>query len=231
MQLALGRTVEEEQKTNFSKISQLITGSRGILFTEKTMEEVKEFFDTFRSPHYARSGFVCSENYKLAAGTLPADRCPHPLEPQLRKLGLPTKLNQGRIELLNDVQVTKRGDILTPEQCKLLQIFGVKLAEFKVKVRYAWNQGRIKEIETEEEDDENESEEKGGEESKEELEGEEDEFGGLGGVSSGPPAAVVGIELRTAGTEDAEPFNFDEDDGGMDEAMEGGQDGEEDEDM
>lgn len=149
MQLALGKTPEEEQKSGLAKLAQTISGTRGLLFTDKSQEEVSEYFGAYRAQHFARSGFQCTGNYKLAAGTLPADRCPHPMEPLLRKVGLPTKLVQGKVELLNDVNVAVKGDTLTPEQCKIMQIFGVKLAQFKLHLLYAWKDGQVSEVEGE----------------------------------------------------------------------------------
>jgi mRNA turnover protein 4 len=159
MQLALGKTNEEELKSGLARLAQCVTGSRGLLFTDKSEEEVTEFFSSFRASHFARSGFECQGNYKLAVGPLPADRCPHPMEPMLRKLGLPTKLHQGKIELLNDVNVASKGDVLTPEQCKIMEVFGVKLAKFQVEVLYKWENGVVTEVEQTQKEEEEEEEE------------------------------------------------------------------------
>lgn len=53
---------------------------------------------------------------------------------------------QGRVELQSDVKVCAKGDILTPEQCKILQIFGVKMAKFNLEVLYMWHDGEVKEL-------------------------------------------------------------------------------------
>jgi len=42
------------------------------------------------------------------------------MEPQLRKLGLPTALKKGVVTCLFDYTVCKKGDTLTPEQAQLL---------------------------------------------------------------------------------------------------------------
>ena len=128
---------------------QTITGNRGLLFTDKPQSEVVESFSQFSASHFARSGFECTGNYKLREGELPADRCPHPMEPLLRKLGLPTELKMGKVLLRQDVNVAHKGDVLTPEQCKILQIFGVKLATFKIHLLYAFEDGVVTEIEGE----------------------------------------------------------------------------------
>ena len=49
----------------------------------------------------------------------------------MRKFGLSVKLRGDSVELENDVNVCNEGDVLTLEQCGILQIFGVKMAKSK----------------------------------------------------------------------------------------------------
>ncbi|XP_009323525.1 PREDICTED: mRNA turnover protein 4 homolog [Pygoscelis adeliae] len=68
------------------------------------------------------------------------------MEPQLRQLGLPTALKKGVVTLLSDYEVCKEGDVLTPEQARVLgassgtkKLFGYEMAEFKVTIKFLWN--------------------------------------------------------------------------------------------
>ena len=47
-------------------------------------------------------------------------------------LGLPTRLNFQKIELLSDVYICREGQTLNVEQCKLLKMLGHKMANFKL---------------------------------------------------------------------------------------------------
>jgi mRNA turnover protein 4 len=47
--------------------------------------------------------------------TDPPETLPHPLEPQLRKLGLPTQLKRGVPTLLREHVVCKKGQVLTAD--------------------------------------------------------------------------------------------------------------------
>ena len=77
----------------FPILLQHLRGNVGLLFTNKSKEEVTEWSETFADPDFARSGFVSDEGVSLDAG--PLEQFPHNMEPQLRKLGLPTALKKG----------------------------------------------------------------------------------------------------------------------------------------
>jgi len=50
----------------------------------------------------------------------PLNDFPYSMEPQLRKLGLPTALQRGVINLTQDYTVCTKGSVLTPEQVQIL---------------------------------------------------------------------------------------------------------------
>ena len=95
---------------------------------------VHSYFSAFHDRHFARSGCIASSDFSLEKGPLPADVAPHPLEPTLRKLGLPTRLAASVVELMHDTVVCSAGDVLTPEQCRLLQLFDQRQAAFRIHI-------------------------------------------------------------------------------------------------
>ena len=82
---------------NAAPFLQQLRGSVGLLFTNKSKEEVEEWFKSFAESDFARSGFTAEEAVSLDAG--PLEQFPHNMEPQLRQLGLPTALKKGNSRL------------------------------------------------------------------------------------------------------------------------------------
>lgn len=128
-----------------------VEGQRGLLFTTHDKETVVtirwdtiymqyfilqrfqiDWFDEYSAAEFARSGFKAQETVKLPEGPLPDFS--HAIEPHLRKLGMPTKLERGIVTLHNDYTICEKGQTLTPEQAKILKLVGRQLATFKVNV-------------------------------------------------------------------------------------------------
>lgn len=107
-------------------------GQRGLLFTTHDKETVVDWFKEYSAEEFARSGFKATETVKLSEGPLPDFS--HAIEPHLRKLGMPTKLDRGIVTLYSDFTVCEKGQSLTPEQAKILKLVGRPLATFKVNI-------------------------------------------------------------------------------------------------
>ncbi|KFM77461.1 mRNA turnover protein 4-like protein, partial [Stegodyphus mimosarum] len=138
MALALGRTLEDEYKPNLHKIGQRLKGERGLLFSNRSSEEVLSWFRSYSEGDFARSGNNATETVVLCEGAL--SEFPHSLEPYLRQLGLPTTLKKGIVHLVKDHEVCKVGDTLTPETARILKLLGYEMAEFHLKIECVWSQ-------------------------------------------------------------------------------------------
>ena len=117
--------------------------------TSHPPEIVTEWFESFVKTDFPRAGTVAPLTFTIPAGTvysrggqISVDKdapVPHSLEPTLRQLGMPTRLQKGIITLDAEYVVCKRGDILDSKQTRLLKHFGIACSEFKVKLIGYWN--------------------------------------------------------------------------------------------
>lgn len=114
------------------ELCEKMEGQRGLLFTEHDKETVVDWFKEYSAEEFARSGFKATETVKLPEG--PLKDFSHAIEPHLRKLGMPTKLDRGIVTLYSDFTVCEKGHTLTPEQAKILKLVGRPLATFKVNI-------------------------------------------------------------------------------------------------
>ena len=152
MTVALGRTKEDEYKENLNKVSEQMVGNVGLMFTNESDEKVREWFDTFAVPDYARSGNKATKTVTLPAGPLDENTYPHSMEPTLRSLNLPTELKKGVINLTSDYTVCKEDEILSPEQCRILKHFFKQLADFQLVLKSVWfSSGKFSLIDKDEE--------------------------------------------------------------------------------
>lgn len=124
MQVALGRSPSDEYRKNLHCVSDRLLGEVGLLFTNRPPAEVRAWFDNYSELEYARAGFCATDTVTLPAGPMPA--FPHSIEPHLRSLGLPTALVDGAVTLLREHVVCKRGEVLKPEQARILVRTGAR---------------------------------------------------------------------------------------------------------
>lgn len=145
MALAIGTTPESSHKPQLYKLSDNLKGQSGLFFTNWNSDEVKEWFDTFSKPDFARSGNIANMDVELPEGPVihqpSGDVLPHTLEPSLRKLGLSTSLLKGVPTLLSNHVICKKGQSLTPDQAQILKLIGIQMSTFKLKLKALWEEG------------------------------------------------------------------------------------------
>lgn len=143
LEKALGTTREQEYKENLSKLTMYCSGVIGLLFTNETLDTVKEYFEAYSRLDYSRPNSRAPITFEVPegivysrGGQIPIEEdvpMAHSLEPTLRnKYEMPTKIKAGKITLEAPYLVCKEGQKLDVRQALILKQFGVALAQFKV---------------------------------------------------------------------------------------------------
>jgi len=100
-------------------------GQVGLFFTSWPPSETLEWFESFARPEFARMGEISTIDLTLPAGPVTNNDgkpFPHSMEPQLRKLGLATRMVAGVPSLPTEHVVCRKGDQLTSEQVRRARI-------------------------------------------------------------------------------------------------------------
>jgi mRNA turnover protein 4 len=148
LQIALGRTSEEEYADNLRIVSKRIFGgSVGLLVTSRAHTDVEEYFRTLIEQDYARAGSISTRLVVVTSDMLKL--FPVSMMEQFRKLGMPVETKNGQV-IFRDVQqeytLCREGEVLSAEKCKLLAHFDVKLADFKVTLLCRWSKGEYEQL-------------------------------------------------------------------------------------
>ncbi|CRG84444.1 mRNA turnover protein 4 homolog [Talaromyces islandicus] len=154
MAIALGNTAETAYAENLDKLTPFLTGAVGLLFTSRPRADVLAYFDSFRPADFARAGTVSTRAFTIPngvvysrAGEIPVSEdepISHTVEPNLRKLGVPTRLVKGKVMLeLTDGEegylVCREGETLDSRQTTIMKMFGVASSEFRVLMKAQWD--------------------------------------------------------------------------------------------
>jgi len=93
MSVAMGKASEDEHADNSHLISKYLHGSVCMLFSSRTPAELETVFEETVVEDYAVSGQPASYTVFLEKGVKALEALGHSVEPHVRSLGLPTKLN------------------------------------------------------------------------------------------------------------------------------------------
>jgi len=139
LQIALGRTPEDEYSDNLHRLSKILTGSVGILCTNQNASDVEEYFAKLAVEDYARAGAISPKSIMLTKEQI--ETHPVSMVEQFRKLGLPVEVNNGRVAFISgrtEYEVCKKDEELSVEQCKILVHMGMKMAVFTIDLVCRW---------------------------------------------------------------------------------------------
>ena len=147
MAAALGSTGSTSPHPHTHLLTPHLHGTVGLLFSLHPPAHILSHLSNFHPSSFARAGTIAPRSFTLPPGPLysrggeiPIEEdvpLGHGVEPNLRKLGVPTRLERGKVVLEREFVVCKEGECLGSGQTTLLKMFGVAVAEFRVEVR-AW---------------------------------------------------------------------------------------------
>ncbi|KAI5919962.1 ribosomal protein L10-domain-containing protein [Camillea tinctor] len=150
---ALGQSPEDSHMENIYKLNKYLKGNVGLLFTNRAPDAVLAYLSSLSQVDFARAGAVAPRGFTIPYGVVystggevpPEHDVPlgHTLEPELRRLGVPTRMVKGRV-VLEGIEgegyvVCREGDVLDSRQTRLLKLFSVCVSEFRIRALAYWS--------------------------------------------------------------------------------------------
>jgi mRNA turnover protein 4 len=105
-----------------------------------------EFFYTWRESASLLAGQNATESVVIPKGVGSFDRLANTAEPYLRGLGLPTRVHEGKIEMLADFVVCQQGEAVNVEKAKILRLLNLEQGEMRIELKAVWHSGQYQEI-------------------------------------------------------------------------------------
>lgn len=139
MRFALGKSEEDTYRRRTWQLGRLLRGMTGLLFTNAPREDLEKVLAASQTSCNAVGGDVATETVIIPEGPLDSDRYAFSLEPELRKLGLPTQLRNGIIHVIGEYTICQEGQQLTAAQARLLNHFGHSLGKRTLTILAVWH--------------------------------------------------------------------------------------------
>lgn len=167
MAKALGQSPSESIAPGIEDLTPYLSGTVGLILTNRPAQAILDYFNGLAPVDFARAGVTAPREFKIPAGVVystagevPAEHdvpMEHSIEPELRRLGVPTRMVKGKVVLGEEsgegegYVVCKEGQVLDSRQTRLLKLFNVCLSEFRVQILAYWSSatGEVTEVSAE----------------------------------------------------------------------------------
>lgn len=117
-----------------------IKGNIGFIFTNGDLAEIRNKLVSSKVRAAAKAGAIAPVDVIVPAG-------PTTLEPTktsfFQALQIPTKINKGTIEIINDVHLIKAGNKVGASQAVLLQMLGIQPFQYSLNVKMVFDDGSV----------------------------------------------------------------------------------------
>jgi large subunit ribosomal protein LP0 len=136
------KAMREYAKEN-PKIDQLISrvyGNVGIVFIKGDLSEVKQKLVTNVIGAYAKVGSISPVDVLVPKGDTGMDPSKTAF---FQALSIQTKINKGKIEILNDIPLIKTGDKVGSSQAALLQMLNIKPFKYGCTIQVVYDNGLV----------------------------------------------------------------------------------------
>ena len=131
----------ESKKANIEKLIEKIKGLPELIFTESNPFTLYSTIQKNKSEAPAKAGQTCPREIVVKAGA--TNFAPGPIISELAAVGIKTKVENGKLAIINDVTVAKEGDLISSKLAETLKRLDIKPMEVGLDLVAVWEDGTI----------------------------------------------------------------------------------------
>jgi len=133
--------LSNSKKKNLDQLSAKIKGMPALLFTKENPFALNSLIAKNKSEAPAKAGQTAPKDIIIKAG--PTSFAPGPIISELAAVGIKTKVNAGKLEIIQDVTVAKEGDAISAKLAETLKRLDVKPMEVGLNLVAVWEEGLV----------------------------------------------------------------------------------------
>lgn len=133
--------LSQSKKKNLDQLSAKIKGMPALLFTKDNPFALNALIVKNKSEAPAKAGQTAPKDIVIKAG--PTSFAPGPIISELAAVGIKTKVNVGKLEIIQDVTVAKEGDTISAKLAETLKRLDVKPMEVGLNLVAVWEDGLV----------------------------------------------------------------------------------------
>jgi len=133
--------LSESKQDNIEQLSEKIKGMPALLFTEENPFTLYSTIQKNKSEAPAKAGQEAPKEIVVAAGA--TNFAPGPIISELAAVGIKTKVDNGKLAIIDDVVVAKEGDIISDKLAETLKRLDLKPMEVGLDLVAVWEDGTI----------------------------------------------------------------------------------------
>lgn len=141
IELAIRRAAQELGKPDLEKLIDHIQGGAAILATDMNPFKLYKLLEDSKTPAPAKPGVPVPRDVVIPAG--PTSLAPGPLVGEMQALGIPARIEKGKVSIQKDYTVLKAGEVITEQLARILNALGIEPLEVGLNLLAAYEDGIV----------------------------------------------------------------------------------------
>ncbi len=135
------RALKDSGKKNIECLAEKVQGMPALLLAEENPFVLYDNLQKSKSPAPAKPGQKSPRDIIVRAG--PTSFAPGPIISELAAVGIKTKVEQGKLAIIQDTTVAKEGDVISPKLAETLKRLDIRPMEIGLNLVAVWEKGLV----------------------------------------------------------------------------------------